>query len=769
MRSEIDIKALQGFLDESNDSLQAIEADFIELEKDPANLEIINRIFRPIHSLKGNSGFFGLTNINKFAHRLENLLDTIRKGDLLVTVEIVDILLHGADHLAKMLDRAAKNPDDVELRPSEEDFLAKVESCQPAPKTGSVQSLIQLRKLLEEAMEFGLKIRGNSLLENLFGQMENANQELARFIQKSKAAATESIFRADTAYFFGDRDLTVLLRPLDEALNSLGRKEPISGDRLKEFTAGLKELKGIAAASKELTDILDELGSMANFLDDELMAGNDEFRLGVAGSVKSLLGHFEARGLGAGKGERLGEILLEQQLVSPADLTAALNQQKKVGEILLADGKIKPTDLERALEVQNKRSLESNKQEAAKDREILKTIRIDQAQLDNFANYVGELFIALDSFNFLKKHMDDEEVDPGIIAKFTNTTLSLDRLADKLQDSVMGIRKVQVNTLFQRFPRVIRQLAGSLGKDIDFRIRGDETVIDKDLLEKIENPLVHLLRNSVDHGIEIPAIRTAGNKPAKGTLELHASVDENFVYLIIKDDGAGIDPLKIKQVAVKKGFLSEAEAAALSDKELINLIFRPGFSSAEKISDVSGRGVGMDVVLSGLKECKGSINVDSVVNAGTTIRIAIPLTKTLVAKDAMILNICGQTFALPSEDVTASIEISENTGVHLFTDDNCITYGDAVLPVLNLASFFYPAGACSQKREDRRQVAIVCREQKLALLVDRVLNHQKIVVKNFTGGYKKFKDIKGISGYTILGNEDVVLILDVRKIGNTLQ
>lgn len=764
MRNEMDIRALQGFLDESNDSLLGIETSFIELENDPANLEIINKIFRPVHSLKGNSGFFGLTNINKFAHRLENLLDTIRKGDLLVSRKIIDILLTGVDYLQQMLDRAADDPEDIALRPEEEEFLLQVEEYKPEEKGGNVQSLISLQQLLEEALGLGLKIQGNSLLNNLFGKMEKANHELAQFIKESKKTSCKDIFLDGATYFLGGEDFTVRLKPLSLVLERLRTKKVVAGELATEFTKALREISAIAQGKGDLGEYLDDTLTMANFIDDELMATSDEFYASISHAIQSVLTHFEVRGGVDGGGERLGEILVEQALISPKDLAEALEKQKKVGEILLEEGKLTAEGLKNGLEIQGKRAIKLQGQEIRKEHESGKTIRIDQSQLDNFANFVGELFIALDSFNYLKKQMDAAGVVADIISKFTSTTQSLDELVDKLQESVMGIRKVPVITLFQRFPRVIRELSGSLGKEIDFKLQGEETVIDKDLLEKIENPLVHLLRNSVDHGIELPEIRKEQGKSGKGTLELKASVDENYVYLAINDDGAGIDPEKMKKVAVKKGFLSEAEVAGLSEKELINLVFRPGFSSAEKISDVSGRGVGMDVVLSGLKECNGTIQVDSAVNRGTSIKITIPLTKTLVAKDAMIVEAAGRVYAIPSDSITASIKAEKVGWTTLHTEENCLNYDGFVLRVLDIGSFFYPNPAASSPPGEQKQVLIVCREEKLALLVDRVVNHQKIVVKDFSGGYARLNDIKGVSGYTILGNEEVVLILDIRKI-----
>ena len=240
-------------------------------------------------------------------------------------------------------------------------------------------------------------------------------------------------------------------------------------------------------------------------------------------------------------------------------------------------------------------------------------------------------------------------------------------------------------------------------------------------------------------------------------------MDENYVYITISDDGKGMNPQTIKKVAIKKEFLTPEEAEQLSDKELINLIFKPGFSSAENISDVSGRGVGMDVVQSVLKETNGSVVVDSVFNEGTKVVIKIPLTKTLVAKEAMIVSVYGRTLAIPSEDITATIEAKEEEATKLFSGDNCIQYHGEIFQVVDLGSFLFPK-TTQQRQDSNRHVIIVSEKHNIALWVDEVLSHQKIVVKNFSGGYNALQDIRGINGFTILGNEDIILIADVQKI-----
>jgi len=764
MQNEIDLNALHGFLDESTDSLHGIEADFIDLEKDPADLNIINKIFRPIHSLKGNSGFFGLTNINKFAHRLENLLDIIRKGDLLVTKEIIDTLLSGVDYLRLMLDRVYADPTDVVLSAEEDAFLGKVEKFKPEQPIGTIQSVLAFEKLLTEALDNGITPHSNKLISNTLGQIEKANREIERLINDSRVGVAAAARAIDATYLFADEDHSATVRPLIEVAKCMDNKTIAASELRNAFADSLTILGALFQDNRAVAKELDELQSMANFFDDELLITSSEFTTTTSKAIDAVLAAFEIvkKEQATEATGKLGEILIANKKVSPEDLARALKKQKKVGEILVEDGVLADQDLQEALLKQQKKALaEHVKKAPAVD--VKKTIRIDQDKLDSFANFVGELFINIDSFSFLKKQLEDAEVDFDLMTRFTNTITSLDEMVDTLQESIMSIRKVPVHTLFQRFPRVIRQLAGSMGKEIDFRISGDETVIDKDLLEKIENPLVHMLRNSVDHGIEMPAERTAAGKPSTGSLELKATVDENYVYIIIQDDGKGIDPQKIKAVALKKGFITASEAEQLTDKELTNLIFKPGFSSADQVSDVSGRGVGMDVVLSVLKETNGSVDVDAVIGQGTKVSIKIPLTKTLVAKEAMIVTTDGRTLAIPSEDITATIEAKDDA-TKLFSGDNCIQYHGAIIQVVDLGAFLFGDLSRKQQRETTRQVITVCQKHKIALLVDEVVSHQKIVVKNFTDSYQILQEVKGINGYTILGNEDIILIADVQKI-----
>jgi len=761
MAGDVDLDALRGFIDESNDSMQTIEADFIELENDPNNREIINRIFRPVHSLKGNSGFFGLTNINKFSHRLENLLDAARNGDLLISREIIDVLLAGIDYLRKMLERAAAEPTDTALRPDEQEFLATLEQYKPQAVAGSIQSVLDFESLLHSYLDQGLTLQENSLITNLLGQIAKANDAIRKLLAERATPAEKSAFSADLLYFFNERDCTAQIRPFGQVFELLAAGKPLEQGLLQQFSTALQGIAALFKDNPELAREIDELTALRNFMDDELMAANAEFKGSACRLLNRVMTTFERKHVG-GDSQKLGEILMEQGLVSREQIDSALGKQKKIGELLVEEGAIAKADLDKALAIQNKRVLDSHLKQGGAA-ESIKTIRIDQDKLDSFANSVGELFIGLDSVGYVRKLLEEAKADFALLARFDSAVATLDERVERLHDNIMGIRRVPVKNLFQRFPRLVRQLASSLGKNIKFLEVGAETVIDKDLLETIENPLVHILRNSIDHGLEMPEARKANGKPDEGLLELIASSDENNVYITVRDDGHGIDPAKMKEVAVKKGFLSPQEVEQLSDKELVNLIFKPGFSSAEKVSDVSGRGVGMDVVMAGLRASNGTIEVDSTVGSGTTVRLTIPLTKTLVTKEAMLAEAGGEKYVIPSDDITTVIE-TDNI-IPLLAADNCISYDNAILRLVDLKHFFYPAlppDSADQTR--RRQVIIVCKAYQIALQVDHIISHQKVVAKDFAQGYRRLRNIEGVCGYTILGNEDVILIVDVKQV-----
>jgi two-component system chemotaxis sensor kinase CheA len=359
----------------------------------------------------------------------------------------------------------------------------------------------------------------------------------------------------------------------------------------------------------------------------------------------------------------------------------------------------------------------------------------------------------------LARQLEDNTTDISIIAhNLTETTYAMARISDDLQDTIMKVRMVPVASVFSRFPRLVRDLSRKSGKEVDLIMEGEETELDKSVVEVIGDPLVHLIRNSVDHGIEPEDIRAERGKPAKGSVWLRAFYRGNSVAIEIEDDGKGIDPEVMRGVAIRKGLISPEEARALDDREAMELIFAPGFSSAETITDISGRGVGMDVVRTNIKNLKGSINIASEVGKGTKFTLSLPLTLAII--DALMVVVDNETYAIPLDAVseTTKIEPERLTDVK---GRKAVTLRGEVLGIISLGEFLGLKNCMEEEVELLNVVVIHDNERRLGLVVDQLLERQEIVIKPL-GAY--LGDIKGISGATIMGDGSVILILDPHEL-----
>lgn len=378
---------------------------------------------------------------------------------------------------------------------------------------------------------------------------------------------------------------------------------------------------------------------------------------------------------------------------------------------------------------------------------------------DHLMNLIGELIINRNRYTMLARRLEepDAEKDIGEIAQnLSETTYAMARISDDLQDTIMKVRMVPVASVFSRFPRLVRDLSRKSGKEVELVLEGEETELDKSVVEVIGDPLVHLIRNAVDHGIEPESERVPKGKPAKGRVTLRAYHKGNSVAIEIEDDGKGLDPDKLREVAVRKGIMTAEEVKQLDDREARELIFAPGFSSAEKITDISGRGVGMDVVRTNIKTLKGSISISSEVGKGTRFTLSLPLTLAII--DALMINVAGEMYAIPLDAVseTTKIESARLTDVK---GRKAVTLRGEVLGIVELADML---GLPHKELPEVLSVVVIHdNERRLGLVVDRLLERQEIVIKPL-GSY--LGDIHGISGATIMGDGGVILILDPHEI-----
>ena len=375
-------------------------------------------------------------------------------------------------------------------------------------------------------------------------------------------------------------------------------------------------------------------------------------------------------------------------------------------------------------------------------------------------NLIGELIINRNRYTLIARSLegDGRNIDVAHVAQdLSETTYAMARISDDLQDTIMKVRMMPVSSVFSRFPRRVRDLSSKSGKEVDLVMEGEETELDKSVVEVIGDPLVHLIRNSVDHDIEPEDVRIAAGKPPKGKVTLRAFHKGNSVAIEIEDDGKGIDPAKMREVAVRKGIISAEEAAQLDDREAVELIFAPGFSSAETITDISGRGVGMDVVRTNIKNLKGSVSTNSELGKGTRFTLSLPLTLAII--DALMVNVSGQMYAIPLDAVseTTKIEAERLTDVK---GRKAVTLRGEVLGIVELAEML-SLPRTTPLPDVLSVVVIHDNDRRLGLVVDRLLERQEIVIKPL-GAY--LGDLKGISGATIMGDGSVILILDPHEI-----
>jgi two-component system chemotaxis sensor kinase CheA len=399
----------------------------------------------------------------------------------------------------------------------------------------------------------------------------------------------------------------------------------------------------------------------------------------------------------------------------------------------------------------------STKTPAAHRAKLASTIRVDHTKLDHLMNLIGELIINRNRFAMLARGLEEGQDVSEIAQKLSETTYSVGRISDDLQDTIMNVRMVPVQSVFSRFPRLVRDLGQKSGKQVELITEGEDTELDKSVVEEIGDPLVHLIRNAVDHGIDSAEDRARAGKPEVARVWLRAFHKGNSVGIEVEDDGRGIDPDKMRAQAIRKGVITEEEARTLDDRAAIELMFLPGFSTTDKITDISGRGVGMDVVRNNIKNLKGSISVQSEVGKGTRITLTLPLTLAII--DALMIKVDGATYAIPLDAVSETTKI-ETKRINEVNGQKAVTLRGEVLGLVELAELL--GLSCHEGERDLLPTVILTvNERRLGLVVDALLERQDVVIKSL-GDY--LGDLPGISGATIMGDGSVVLILDPHEI-----
>ncbi|EJN8560504.1 chemotaxis protein CheA [Vibrio alginolyticus] len=731
MSYDLDEDILQDFLIEAGEILELLSEQLVELENNPEDKDLLNAIFRGFHTVKGGAGFLSLAELVDTCHGAENVFDVLRNGQRTVTQNLMDTMLKALDtvntQFQAVQDREPLEAADPELleelhrlcKPESEDEVAATVIEEPvatpepiipepiieepaapsAPSSvGSVDEITQdeFEKLLDE-----LHGKGSAP-----GTSMSATPTTPSEPPQSSAPSVES----------GDITDDEFERLLDE-LHGVG-KSPSTAEAAASVPA---EPPKAAEPSAPV--------SSSSNQDSDLMT-DEEF--------EKLLDELH----GSGKGPTLEEL---DMATKPASANVEQSPAKP-------EPVAKPTPVQAAPAPKPESKPVALKEEAkapaVKKPQAEATVRVDTSTLDTIMNMVGELVLVRNRLLSLGLNSDNEEMSKAVA--------NLDVVTADLQGAVMKTRMQPIKKVFGRFPRVVRDLARNLNKDIVLEMRGEETDLDKNLVEALADPLIHLVRNSVDHGIEMPDARAKAGKSRTGKVILSASQEGDHIELSIVDDGGGMDPNKLRGIAVKRGMMDEDAAARLTDKECFNLIFAPGFSSKDKISDISGRGVGMDVVKTAINTLNGSIDIDSELGKGTKITIKVPLT--LAILPTLMVGVGGHPFALPLASVSEIFHL-DLSRTNVVDGQLTIIVREKSIPLFYLQNWLASKSQNVQERTGHGHVVIVqIGNQRVGFVVDTLIGQEEVVIKPLDN---LLQGTPGMAGATITSDGHIALILDV--------
>jgi len=726
---EIDPQLLREFLVESLESLAGLDRLFISLEKNPNDHSIIDQIFRPVHSIKGNSAFFGLINVKNFSHAMENILQEIRSHKRNASQPIIDILLRGTDLLRQMLERIEQGNLSTEFLPEEEELLAKFNQVLEGEEAALEDLVSSVRTALHALTELGLDGTAAALVKTAREAFSQIAKTVAPGVGSSSGGS-----EADLSFFLGDQDVTEDIGLLTSFIRNVitDQKDAQKCDVFQKSLHHLIEISkenGHKSAEEPLEALLSDFTTIhsSGIGFDELMA--------------SLLRERQDQFLQAVESREI-----EGTTVTPQEAPAEQNAEKA-----------EEPKKEDSSPTQASKSTASQKADASA---AGKTLRIAEEKVDGFMSYVGELIIAGEVFAYIQKKLELYPDVRTIAQEFKNANISFNELSTNLQKSLMSVRRVPLRSVLQKMPRIVRDIITQNGKDVELTITGEDIQIDKSLLEGLENPLVHMIRNSVDHGIETPEERADAGKAAKGHVWVEASADEETFKIKIKDDGKGLDVEAIKAKAVEKENITADRARKMTDQEAYQLIFGAGVSTAKKVTDISGRGVGMDVVRSNILALNGNITIESEIGKGTTFTILLPMTVTLMVVDGLVARVGTESYIIPLVDVKESIRPTKD---QVFTVSGKGEMLDVRGELYRLIRTYEMLGVEPETKDITGSTVILIEQRGLScgLMVDEVVGQQSVVLKDLG---KQFSALEIIQGGAILGDGRVGLVFDTEGI-----
>ncbi|MBF0448523.1 MAG: chemotaxis protein CheA [Magnetococcales bacterium] len=685
MAVEIDTSA---FTEEAYELLSELEDSLLELEENPTDQDLIGRVFRAMHTIKGSGAMFGFDEVAEFTHEVETIFDLARNGTIPVTKVLIDLTLAARDHIRSLLDAAAGGG--------------------PADQVEAQRIIVGLRALDPS--------NSGKPAPTTAGSAKKAEQNAEDGPQLYRIR-----FKPHPEIFSNGTNPLLLLGEVKE----LGETRVVTHHDL------LPELENLDPEQCHTSwEIFLTTSEGENAIQDIFIFVGEDCEVNIR-----LLDRESDPESGQ---QKLGDILVQRGDIAPEALKSAL---KPIGDRLIESGAVSAGKVRAALEEQN---AIKQKQDQKKQAGSATSVRVPSDKLDNLVDLVGELVTVQARLNQLSNSRDNHDLQ--VIAE------EVERLTGELRDNTMSIRMLAIGSTFNKFKRLVRDLSKELGKEIEMTTAGAETELDKNVIDQLNDPLVHIIRNSIDHGVESPSDRVAAGKPAQGKIHLAAIHSGASVLIRVDDDGAGLNADLLRRKAIEKGTIPPD--SELTDKEAYQLIFGAGFSMAKTITNVSGRGVGMDVVRRSIDNLRGTIDVSSTLGKGTSITLKLPLTLAII--EGLLIKVGEELFVLPLAAVEECVELSAQdvTNAH---GRHVINVRDEIVPYIRLRDRFEIGGI----RPEIEQIVISeVNEKRVGFVVDDVIGQHQTVIKSLG---KNFEHSEEFSGATILGDGTVALIIDLGK------
>jgi two-component system, chemotaxis family, sensor kinase CheA len=684
-------KGKEVFQEEVKERLVELETSLLELENNLNDNDLINQVFRAMHTIKGSGSMFGYDAVAQFTHEIETAFDQVRSGKIAMTRDLCSLSLDARDLIKSMIessDGGAESDHSVQSAA----ILSRLREIMPA---AAQQAGKNPKMSAKAASDSGEPVTYRIYFKPHKDIFKNGNNPAALIVDLTALGICTVVASTDEVPHLGNMDPELCYTTWNITLTT---------DR------GINAIQDVFI-----------------FVQDDA-----ELRIELLGAVE-----------GAAQ-KKFGEILVEQGATTPEVIEAALSKQKRLGDVLLEMGNVKASAVDAALaEQQHLKSITAKKL----SEEAIMSVRVAANKLDRLVDLVGELVTVQARFSQAACEMCYQETP------FRSISEEVERLSAELRDNAMSMRMMPIGSTFDKFKRLVRDLSRELGKEIEMTTHGAETELDKTVIEKLNDPLVHLIRNSIDHGIELPADREAMGKSRGGFVRLSARHSGAQVNITVEDDGAGLDPERIKDKAVEKGLIQQD--AVLTEKEIFSLILEPGFSTARRVTNVSGRGVGMDVVKKSIDTLRGRIDIKSEKGIGSSITLNLPLTLAII--EGLMVKISNDVFIIPLSYVEECVELTRKDGSDAH-GKGIATVRNQIVPYIRLREYF----SFSSTPPDIEQIVITRSDgARVGLVVDKVIGNHQTVIKPLGSFYKQ---VEGLSGATILGDGSVALILDVAKL-----